>query len=110
MLGTYRNFIGNNPYRHIESHAKDDCRRKCPGDECCKRLPMMQQMSKAIFYFTEAERSEETNSSTPTLKTLRRFSFLVPLGDILPEALLVFRRNGVLQLCCRFCFTTSQNN
>lgn len=49
MLGTYRNFIGNNPYRHIESHAKDDCRRKCPGDECCKRLPMMQQMSKVIF-------------------------------------------------------------
>lgn len=43
--------------RHIESHAEDDRRRKCPGDEC--------------------------------LKALRRLSFLVPLGDILPEALLV---------------------
>jgi len=50
------------------------------------------------------------SQTVATLKALRRLSFLVPLGDILPEALLVFRRKGVLQLCCRFCFTTSQNN
>ena len=29
---------GFSPYRYIESHAKDDCRRKCPGDECCKEI------------------------------------------------------------------------
>lgn len=27
-------------YRNIEGHAKDDCRRKQPGDQCCKRWPI----------------------------------------------------------------------
>lgn len=34
------------PYRHIESHAEDDRRRKCPGDECCKRSPPLMQCNK----------------------------------------------------------------
>jgi len=55
-----------------------------------------------IFYFTEAERSEEPDISSSTLKALRRLSFLVPLGDILPEALLVFRRKGGIALFVGF--------
>lgn len=69
-------------------------------------IDAVQQMSKA-----EAERSEEAHSSGSTLKALRRLSFLVPLGDILPEALLVLgRKAGGVAIVCRFCFTTAQNN
>ena len=67
-----------------------------------KRLPFM-LMSKGFFTATEGERSEGLKEYS-TLKALRRLSFLVPFGDILPESLLVFRKCIGIAVVCRVLF------
>lgn len=49
-------------------------------------------MKKGFLFSTDTESRKISEKPKITLKALRRLSFLVPIGDLLPESLLLFRK------------------